>query len=282
MMNMAAGMNAGNAAIGAGAGNVSNVSAAGAGALAIGSVSINGGVGLVELRRISPVAAAVDHAVETVRELSAEVAANAHITLRELKEKVASTVDVDLPSFKQLVAMASPVVALRELTGAKLTVYENGFASYEQAEKHTVLRVDGCGDYRYQFNDGYEIVPAEVFEDSEWAVRLVMEGERRLEHSRQVSAAEYEPASLQCDGTDLGGAVMIDFLEEQNRQMLADEELRRLYAAIGKLTERQQQIIQLYYFKGMTQQEVADELGISKPRVCMAIEAALKKLKKVF
>lgn len=278
MMNMVAGTNAGNVEFGAGAGAL----AIGAGNVAIGAVSINGGVGLVELRRPTSLAAAVDHAVETVKELSAEVAANAHITLRELKQKIASTVDVDLPSFKQLVEMASPVVAQRELTGAKLTVYENGFASYEQAEKHTVLRVDGCGDYRYQFTEGYEIVPAEAFEDAEWAVRLVMEGERRLEHSRQVSAAEYEPASLQCDGTDLGGAVMIDFLEEQNRQMLADEELRRLYAAIGKLTERQQQIIQLYYFKGMTQEEVAEELGITQRAVSYSLDGALKKLKKVF
>lgn len=75
---------------------------------------------------------------------------------------------------------------------------------------------------------------------------------------------------------------MVDFMEAENAEMLADEELRRLYAAMGKLTGRQREIIELYYFKGMTQQEIADELGISKPGVHYALQGALKKLKKCF
>lgn len=245
----------------------------------VGAVAINGGVGVVELRRP---AEAVDHAVETVKELSADVLANAHITLRELKQKIASTVDVDLPSFKQLIAMASPVVAQKEVSGAKLTVYENGFASYEADNARTVLAVDRCGDYRYQYDDSYEIVPAEVFEESEWAVRLVMEGERRIEFNRARNHARNETDIQEYGEQEMEMATMVDFMEEQNREMLADEELKRLYAAIGKLTERQQQIIQLYYFKGMTMPEIADELGISFPAVHYSIQGALKKLKKVF
>lgn len=75
---------------------------------------------------------------------------------------------------------------------------------------------------------------------------------------------------------------MVDFLEEDNAEMIADQELRRLYAAMGKLTDRQSEVIQLYYFKGMTQQEIAEELGISRPGVHYALQGALKKLKKSF
>lgn len=87
---------------------------------------------------------------------------------------------------------------------------------------------------------------------------------------------------LSNDGTDWCEVAMVDFMEAENAEMLADEELRRLYAAMGKLTERQREVIELYYFKGMTQQEIADELGIGRRSVGNALEGAIKKLKKVF
>ena len=37
------------------------------------------------------------------------------------------------------------------------------------------------------------------------------------------------------------------FWDEDNAEMLADRELRRLYAAMSKLTERQSEILQLYF-----------------------------------
>ena len=64
--------------------------------------------------------------------------------------------------------------------------------------------------------------------------------------------------------------------------MLADKELKRLYAAMSKLTERQMEIIQLYYYKGMNQEEVAEELGISQRAVSYSLEGALKKIRKNF
>lgn len=75
---------------------------------------------------------------------------------------------------------------------------------------------------------------------------------------------------------------MVDFMAEDNAEMLADEELRRLYAAMNKLTERQSEVIQLYFYKGMTQQEIADELGICQQSVNRIMNQAIKKLKKLF
>ena len=75
---------------------------------------------------------------------------------------------------------------------------------------------------------------------------------------------------------------MIDFMEEENAEMLADEELRKLYAAMSKLTERQQDVIQLYFYKGLTQDEIADELGISQAAVHRMMDRGLKMLRKIF
>ena len=136
---------------------------------------------------------------------------------------------------------------------------------------------------RYDFNDvTYEVVPAEVFEDAEWSVRLVMEGERRMESNRSKTVAINEAASLDCDGSDWSDAVMVDFMDEENAEMLAEEELRKLYAAMGKLTDRQQEIIQLYFYKGLNQYEIAEELGIVRPVVSKIMAAAIKRLKKSF
>ena len=45
---------------------------------------------------------------------------------------------------------------------------------------------------------------------------------------------------------------------------------------------RQQEIIQLYFYKGLTQYEIAEELGIARPVVNKIMTAAIKKLKKSF
>ena len=92
------------------------------------------------------------------------------------------------------------------------------------------------------------MIPAEAFEDVEWSVRLLMEGERRMEHNLNKRVADSENVSLECDGSDWSAAVMVDFLDEDNVEMLADRELRRLYAAMSKLTERQTEVIQLYFY----------------------------------
>ena len=60
------------------------------------------------------------------------------------------------------------------------------------------------------------------------------------------------------------------------------KELRRLYAAMSKLTERQMEVVQLYFYKGMTQQEIAEEIGIGRRSVGNCLEGALKKIRKNF
>lgn len=88
--------------------------------------------------------------------------------------------------------------------------------------------------------------------------------------------------SLECDGSDWSAAVMVDFLDEDNTEMLADRELRRLYAAMSKLTERQSEILQLYFYKGMNQYEIAEELGICQQSVNRIMNQAVKRLRKNF
>ena len=265
--------------------NMMGQNVAGQGFMA-GAVAINGGVGVMEMRRPQvnmDLLPSVDDVVNSVAAVAAEIAENAHITLRELKTKIDAVTEKKLPKYAQLMEQNPVAVAQTSVNGATLTAYQNGYAVYEMDGAHTVMAVDRCGDYRYDFNDGtYQVVPAEVFEEAEWSLRLIMEGERRMEHTRSVINSNNEEFMLSNDGSDWCEVAMVDFMEAENAEMLADQELRRLYAAIGKLTERQREIIELYYFKGMTQQEIAEELGIGRRSVGNALEGAIKKLKKVF
>lgn len=242
-----------------------------------GAVAIYGGLGVMEIRQPLP------QTVESMAQAVENAAVDAHISLRELKNTVATVIEKKLPKYAQLMERHPVIVARTVVNGATLTAYENGYAVYEQDCAYTVMAIDRCGDYRYDFNDGtYEVVPAVVFEDAEWSVRLVMEGERRMESNRSKTVAINEAASLDCDGSDWSNAVMVDFMDEENVEMLAEEELRKLYAAMSKLTERQQEIIQLYFYKGLTQYKIAEELGIARPVVSKIMTAAIKKLKKSF
>ena len=119
-------------------------------------------------------------------------------------------------TFKTLMEKEPVAVAQTMVNGAKLTAYENGYAVYEVDGSHTVMAVDHCNDYRYDFTDGtYEVIPAETFEDVEWSVRLLMEGERRMEHNLNKRVADSENVSLECDGSDWSAAVMVhSWMEE--------------------------------------------------------------------
>ena len=87
-----------------------------------------------------------------------QVALNAHITLRELKGMIDTVVEKKLPTFKTLMEMNPVAVARTSVNGAKLTAYENGYAVYEVDSAHTVMAVERCGDYRYDFTDKFDIL----------------------------------------------------------------------------------------------------------------------------
>ena len=131
-----------------------------------GAVAINGGVGVMELRRPeADLLPSVDDAVKSATEAVAAIAENAHITLRELKARIDAVSEKKLPQYKQLMEQNPVAVAQASVNGATITTYQNGYAVYEMNGAHTVMAVDRCGDYRYDFSDGtYQVVPAEVFE----------------------------------------------------------------------------------------------------------------------
>ena len=63
--------------------------------------------------------------------------------------------------------------------------------------------------------------------------------------------------------------------------LLESEDLRRaLIAAIGRLSEREQQVIQLYYVEELNLEEIGQVLGVGAARVCQIKKSAHDRLNK--
>ncbi len=60
-----------------------------------------------------------------------------------------------------------------------------------------------------------------------------------------------------------------------------NEEYKRLYKALNKLPNCQRKLIYLVFFKGITQQQIADKEGVSRFAINKRLIRILKNLKKI-
>lgn len=78
----------------------------------------------------------------------------------------------------------------------------------------------------------------------------------------------------------LDKAIDLETAYIENEERTSTQE--RLHKAILQLTPRQQEIVRLLYFEGKTEQEIADEYGITQQAVHNALKKILSRLKKIF
>jgi RNA polymerase sigma-B factor len=81
-------------------------------------------------------------------------------------------------------------------------------------------------------------------------------------------AAEQEPLAARLGIED------VSFAGFENRTVLAH--------ALASLPEREQLIVQLRFFEGLTQSEIADRVGLSQMHVSRLLSASLERLRPAF
>jgi RNA polymerase sigma factor for flagellar operon FliA len=59
------------------------------------------------------------------------------------------------------------------------------------------------------------------------------------------------------------------------------QERKRLWALVGQLTLREQAVVRLHYFQGLTYEDIAQSLDITKGRVSQLHGQALGRLRKL-
>jgi RNA polymerase sigma factor for flagellar operon FliA len=113
--------------------------------------------------------------------------------------------------------------------------------------------------------------------DDELAFRLGVPTERLRQERAAAQPVRFEPI----DGiyTDDNPWFMSD--DPNPFELLEQEDLRQaLIEAIGRLSEREAQVIQLYYVEELNLEEIGEVLGVGAARVCQIKKSAHDRLKK--
>ena len=109
------------------------------------------------------------------------------LTLQELKQITGRPEQIDKTPSAKYLERHDTVVAVRRLdTNTKITVYKSGYALYRVCSRATVFSLFQCRKYLYE-SENEEISIGESFFDKQpWYVRLILEGEDRLNRNREV------------------------------------------------------------------------------------------------
>lgn len=106
------------------------------------------------------------------------------LTLKKVKELVNAPVHTKrVPSPKVLLEEGRIFLRKEFEHGSHLTLYHNGYVWFSAGKRNTVFHIHDCrGDYAYGASKGKgEVIKEEYFENCEWHIRALFEGEQRVE-----------------------------------------------------------------------------------------------------
>lgn len=120
--------------------------------------------------------------------------------------------------------------------------------------------------------------------DEELATELAIPVEELEDMLTAVSMTSMAALDDVLDVGDGESITLVDTLEEENLTSpegnIDDQEMRRqLREAIGRLSEREQKVLALYYFESMTLAQIGDVLGVTESRICQIHTKAVMSLR---
>ena len=204
------------------------------------------------------------------------------LSLHALRAMLPSTEGVNTPSEIWIRENASEILCSADFEGTTLNVYRNGFYTYTKDRHTSILRVDGFHQLRYSFQDGTGSVVEEAeYIDSPYFIGLLINGENQWERNAERRNGYHHGIYLDNDDSDWCEESSVPSAEDEVMECEDErEEHERLRQAMDKLTDRQREIVNLYYFQKMTQEEIATRLGIRQQSVLDVLNAAIKRLQK--
>ena len=160
------------------------------------------------------------------------------VTLQDLKWIVKQPdKEEKAPTARHLLGHGKRVVSMENGGDVQLLVFLEGWALYRIGKYTTVFSVHGCGSYCYESHGRQIFVDAAFFEEQEWYVRLMLEGEDRLmknrESSRKGKVVSYHAVSE--EWFFLASPVLPPL-----EQLIEKEQILEL---MGLLTKRQRDIV---------------------------------------
>lgn len=208
-------------------------------------------------------------------------------TFGELRDMLPSTGVGRVPGIEQLKKKAE-VLLQRDTPSGIVTIFNNGFFTFEECGHVTVWGVDRCEWSELYSETGRTRAKEkkkENFSAYPWDMILETAGSARLSHNAD-SREEYQ-AELSLDAPE--SADKIAFSTRLENEVREDEEEMAAYRitrnqaiaeAYENLREDQKQLVNLYFIKKMRQEDIAKELGIDRTGVTHRIATIKKRFEK--
>ena len=205
------------------------------------------------------------------------------LTLKKVKEMVKAPVHTKrVPSPKVLLEDGRILLRKEFEHDSHLTLYHSGYVWFSAGKRNTVFHIHDCrGDYAYDAAAGKgEVIKEDYFENCEWHIRALFEGERRVEESQlkcegvgqtKVCVSYHAVAEDWGEMTDVEINVLDKYIEKE-----------ALHAMMAVLTEKQRNLIYQNYVLDKTHQEIADGMGIARGSVTRSVNQALERIRRKF
>ena len=120
------------------------------------------------------------------------------MTFKDLKKLVElpSYKEQRVPTVKALEVSGVPVVAEKVLENhGSVNVYQNGYVIYRAHKRVTVFSLRDCVHYKYDAAEGAgHHIDEEEFDEYEWHIRLVLEGEDRIFMNYEIIQGKWMPS----------------------------------------------------------------------------------------
>ena len=170
-------------------------------------------------------------------------------------------------------------------------VFSNGYAIYDNGNRKTVVWVPDCGSTTYYFGalkdkeKEYLKQKDEVGEDilgpAPWYNAVLIAGEDSIQYnmdhpkSKGTASDSEDPEEWEKKGNYRWACgAHFESPEEAYLKKEAAEERRRA------LTEKQREAYVMYYEENLTEEEIAEKLGISVPAVCYRLRDVRSRFEK--
>lgn len=207
-------------------------------------------------------------------------------TYGELKNVLPSTGHGRVPGINQLRDKA--VCLLRRDTGSNvIEIYDNGFYIFMECERETVYGVDRCEWPSTYTEDGKGSKKPLDFSPYPWDLILESAGSARLAHN--ADSRETYQGEISIDAPESENNIALSVkpeheIREEEEKMAEYKAARlvRLRKSMRKLTDRQLQVLKLYYVNELTQEEIAARLGVVQQSVHDVLKAGRKKMQENF
>lgn len=204
-----------------------------------------------------------------------------------------------LPTHKQLLDSNIPIILQMNIGNAELIVYKNGLVCYSDviSEKihYTVFSIDKL-ELKYEFTNKYtpslKLSDYPELKEYDAVEILCMCGKDRLDYNTYNRERQHGSTSLTDEGLPYEIKVrpikklthnepdFTDMVINKLEPVENDKKYLQLKEAMEHLTEKQLEVIQLYFFENLTQHAIANKLGIGRTTVEDRLNSALKKLRK--